>query len=145
MPNYTGPKMEEEDMSKTRNLFSESLVPIKENLGKWCLWYYMIWILYAGCCDVIFIFEYFCIYVMFHCLSYRLIEDDKEPLTPEQQELIDWVNSRLSRSNLTLKNLKSDIRSGVKVIKLLEVFLFNSYFISWYHVIKRFWYHIDRS
>jgi len=45
------------------------------------------------------------------------------PLTPEQQELLDWTNAQLRRfdTSLKLKNLTTDVRDGVKLIKLLEV------------------------
>lgn len=46
-----------------------------------------------------------------------------EKMTPEQQELLDWANAQLRHfdTSLKLKNLTTDVRDGVKLIKLLEV------------------------
>jgi hypothetical protein len=46
-----------------------------------------------------------------------------ETLTPEQQELLDWSNAQLRKFDTAfkLKNLTTDVRDGVKLIKLLEV------------------------
>jgi hypothetical protein len=82
IPDYTGPHMELEDISKTRNLFSESL--LEDNAS-------MI---------------------------------DSEPATDAKHiELVEWVNSHLSKSAETkpIKNLTGDIRSAVPLIQLLEV------------------------
>lgn len=77
---------EQEDISKTRNLFSESLIE-----------------------------------------SYDFTNNDKDLLIPEnenQKEIKDWINSQFSKNNseITVNNLGNDLRSGVKLIQLIEVF-----------------------
>lgn len=46
-----------------------------------------------------------------------------DTLTAEQQELLDWTNAQLRKFDTAcqLKNLTTDVRDGVKLIKLLEV------------------------
>jgi hypothetical protein len=78
------PTMEEEDFSKTKSLFSISLI--------------------EG--------------------NFNAMPTSEAPTTPFQEELIEWFNSHLAKkemSSLFVKNLGSDLRTGVKLIHLLEV------------------------
>jgi hypothetical protein len=75
--------MEEEDISKTRNLWSETLVEGDPTL-----------------------FD----------------PKEGEIVTSKQQELIDWFNSQLVKGNKPqLRNLTSDVRSGLRIVELIEV------------------------
>jgi hypothetical protein len=81
--------MEEEDMSKTKSLFSQSL------------------------------------------LETKIVAEEKDivpdSLTKEQQEILDWANTKLLEAKVeaedavVMKNLSTDLMSGVKILKLIEV------------------------
>jgi len=50
--------------------------------------------------------------------------EDTKPLTSEQQELLEWVNTQLEKHVPPIppiKNLSSNMRSGVILIQLVEV------------------------
>lgn len=52
------------------------------------------------------------------------VEEDTGPLPPEQLELVEWVNNQLGKHvppYPSIKNLSSNMRSGVVLIRLLEV------------------------
>lgn len=82
MPNYQGPQMEKEDLSKTVNLFTSTLTNEDKSF---------------------------------------LNESDDPPENPKEADLIDWVNSHLSKKNISIKNY-TGLRSGVRLLELLEVF-----------------------
>jgi hypothetical protein len=48
----------------------------------------------------------------------------KEPLTPEQKDVFDWANKLLKANapEYLLKNLSTDVRNGIKLLKLIEVY-----------------------
>lgn len=58
----------------------------------------------------------------------------EEALTPEQEELLEWANTRFSSKGLSTRfeNLSSDMKTGVKLIEFLKV-IFNVAFIGPYH------------
>lgn len=47
-------------------------------------------------------------------------------LTPEQQHLVDWANSQFESrgSNIRISGLLSDLRSGLKLLELIQVLFF---------------------
>ena len=61
-----------------------------------------------------------------------LLEEQSVPATePHEVELVEWCNSHLEKKNISIHNLSTDLRSGVRLIQLLEVFL--SFFIKNFH------------
>lgn len=48
---------------------------------------------------------------------------NEEPeISNEEESMISWINSHLSERNLSIKRIRSGLRDGVKIIKLLEYF-----------------------
>ena len=96
-PDYKGPQMEEEDLSKTRSLFSQSLV--EEN--------------------------------------FKNFPDTPTPTDERHIELINWFNSHLARKNSdwSINNFGSDIRSGVRLLQMLEVNYYYYFMIIIYYSI----------
>ena len=45
---------------------------------------------------------------------------EEEAASTEEKELIVWVNSHLSAYNMTIERVRSGLRNGVKLVKLLE-------------------------
>jgi hypothetical protein len=56
-----------------------------------------------------------------------ILQDDAnasiEPLTPEQKDVFEWANKLLKAKfpEYELKNLSTDVRNGIKLLKLLEI------------------------
>lgn len=52
----------------------------------------------------------------------KMFESDDKPLDSKQQDYVNWINAQLKNPDLLIKNLTGDLRSGVRLLQLLEVF-----------------------
>jgi hypothetical protein len=53
----------------------------------------------------------------------KMFESSDKPLDAKQQDFVNWINAQLKKKDaeLSIKNLTGDLRSGVRLLQLLEV------------------------
>lgn len=53
-------------------------------------------------------------------VNFSAIENDDSPISPQEKELIDWMNTHLKQKNLKVERLRKDCHKGLALIHLLE-------------------------